>query len=165
MTERIDRLIRGAAIRSANRHTRRSFLGRVGTVSASIATVGLAVDVGGAVADEPLCAGQSITCLKLIGTNGCPDGSCWDGGWAVPYNHCDAISYCGTQHTCWFDCCKRKSVCSCTHPQGYPSCCNDCVWNNTFGGWCGGGSTTEWTPQCRWHMCCGSGSPYPCEGC
>lgn len=152
MTEGLDRFIGEAGIRTANRLSRRSFIGRVGATSVGLATAGLVVGVDSA---EALCAGESITCRQLTGNNGCASGDCYDGGWTVPNNSCDAATQCGSNTTTWHDCCKRRSVCGCSYPQGLPSCCNDCVWNNQYQGapWCGDGSQTQWVVRCRWYSC------------
>jgi hypothetical protein len=146
VTYAIDRAVRDAAIRSANQHTRRGFLGRVAAMSGALVAGGAALQADPAFA---LCSGNSVTCNTLWGNNYCPSSTCEDGAWTVPAGNCDAIGVCGSGNTRWRDCC--ITGCSCHTVSGYPSCCNDCIYilNGTGGGPCASGSKV----RCRYWAC------------
>jgi len=127
MTASVDGLIGRFALRSANRHTRRGFLGRVGGATAALATAGMVVGADDALA---VCSGTTITCSKLYGAghNYCSENTCTDGSWTVPPSSCDAVSNCGSNYTRWRDCC-ATSTCGCHTVDGWPSCCSGCIYN------------------------------------
>jgi hypothetical protein len=146
MTQAIDRAVRGAAIKSANQHTRRSFFGRVAGATGALAAGGLTFEATSA---ESLCSGKTVTCNTLWGHNYCPTSTCTDGSWTVPAGTCDSIGSCGSGNTRWRDCC--VTGCACHTVSGYPSCCSDCIYNlNGTGGLpCALGSKV----RCRYWAC------------
>lgn len=148
MTEPVvDRVIHRAAVWSANRHTRRGFLGRIGAATAGLATAGVVVAPREA---HAMCAGGTVTCYQLWGVNGCQSHWCDDGSWCVPPSHCDAFASCGSRYTRWRDCCIRKTDCTdCRYVgnTGRYTCCSNCIYGNSC-------DPTNWTVRCRYHSCC-----------
>lgn len=142
MSEAIDRLIDRAAVRSANRFSRRSFVGRVAGATTALATAGLAIKVPSAMA---VCPGTTITCNNLYGFNHCSENTCYDGSWVVPPGSCDAVQQCGGRYTRWRDCCAPSS-CGCHTAYGWPSCCSSCIYN-------GGGCNGYPVVRCRFWTC------------
>jgi hypothetical protein len=101
----------------ANRFSRRSFIGSLGTGAVALAAGGVATVARPEEAEAAYgCTyDRSTDCYRYWGYNDCPPNTCGCGYWEV----CDHTRCSLTKR--WSDCCGHGCSCHCV--DGHPSCC------------------------------------------
>ena len=143
----------------AARTPRRSFLGKLGTITIAAGVGTVVGGAGAALWAEPssiqaachdgqtACASTSAYCgCSNTHNASCPSGTCECGCWLS----CPSSTYCGVKTTRFCDCCiSNGGGCSSSCPCG-PRCCFTKEWS-------GGCGTSSWIIRCRVTSCGPSG--------
>jgi hypothetical protein len=142
----------------AIRTPRRSFLGKLGSLTIAAGAGGAVAGAGTALWAEPssilascwdgrtACAAESAYCGCSSATTTCPSGTCECGCWSKCTSRCT-----GGHVTLFCDCCLSPGSCGSSCPCG-PRCCFTKEW----GGGCGNSS---YIIRCRVRRCGGFGCP------